>query len=838
MASVSDKKILVINSAADVRAQIHENLEMEGFNHIDESADALSAIRKLGQASYDLIITDIHLTQLDAWQLIQLVRSNTLNANSHTKILVLSSTYTQNITDATAKALGADGSAHTDQLELLGEITANLVSSQEDTISKPSILLITPDTIQAEIITGVLESQFTLAHVRDENSALGIFFQRNFDLVLLDERLVDAQPQLLLTQLLAKKPQQSILIMGANNSVANAREVILAGAVDYLKAPIQPELLIHRCNVALRREYFFISQEQFQEKEIALTAEKNRALITLNSITDGVITTDRNCIVDYVNPVALKILECTQEEILGKPLNQYYRTYHSTSYIPTGDLTKQAITTNEIQRSASVTSLKSRGKISHSIEQQAAPIIGEHGENIGAVLVFRDCTEVETIEKRLSFNASHDLQTGLSNRDTFEHEVRLAIDDSTSQGTEHCLCHISLSQFDIVAESYGHKIGDQLLRQVATILQKKVRAPSDVIARIEGYEFGILLRHCTVEAAERICGLITDNFTSTEFKYDDKSFEISAGIGIVAVNGEIVEISSLLSAAIAACNTAKERGKNKTAVFRGDDTEIVEKHSAILYANQLMEAIEADRIMLYQQKIASGNADQSDSYEILSRIIKEDGEIALPTLFLNAAERYALTPRLDKWIIQKTLSWLEENPASMEKIEYMSINISGLSICDDTFTDFIEQSFKNSNIPPKKVCFEITETAAVTNFLRASDFITAIRDLGCRFALDDFGAGMSSFAYLKKLPIDILKIDGLFIRDILSDPIDFEMVKSINDVGHAMGLKTVAEYVENDEILAALKSLGVDAFQGYGIARPAPLGQLEIGANNGSASKE
>jgi len=369
-------------------------------------------------------------------------------------------------------------------------------------------------------------------------------------------------------------------------------------------------------------------------------------------------------------------------------------------------------------------------------------------------------------------------------------------------------------------------------------LQKKVRAPSDVIARIEGYEFGILLRHCTVEAAERICGLITDNFTSTEFKYDDKSFEISAGIGIVAVNGEIVEISSLLSAAIAACNTAKERGKNKTAVFRGDDTEIVEKHSAILYANQLMEAIEADRIMLYQQKIASGNADQSDSYEILSRIIKEDGEIALPTLFLNAAERYALTPRLDKWIIQKTLSWLEENPASMEKIEYMSINISGLSICDDTFTDFIEQSFKNSNIPPKKVCFEITETAAVTNFLRASDFITAIRDLGCRFALDDFGAGMSSFAYLKKLPIDILKIDGLFIRDILSDTIDFEMVKSINDVGHAMGLKTVAEYVENDEILAALKSLGVDAFQGYGIARPAPLGQLEIGANNGSASKE
>ena len=345
----------------------------------------------------------------------------------------------------------ADGSAHTDQLERLGEITANLLSSQEDAASKPSILAITPEAVQAETITGALKSQFTLTHVKNENAALEIFLQQNFDLILLDENLVDTPSQQLLTQLLTKKPQQSILIVGANNSASNAKEMILAGAIDYLNASIQPELLIQRCNAALRREYFFISQKQFQEKEVALTAAKNRALITLNSITDGVITTDKNCIVDYINPVALKILECTQEEILGKPLNQYYRTYHSTSYIPTVDLTKKAIITNEIQRSASITSLKNRGKIAHSIEQQAAPIIGENGENIGAVLAFRDCTEVETIEKRLSFHASHDLQTGLSNRDTFEHEVRLAIDDSKSHGTEHCLCHISLAQFDIVA---------------------------------------------------------------------------------------------------------------------------------------------------------------------------------------------------------------------------------------------------------------------------------------------------------------------------------------------------------------------------------------------------
>ncbi|RZV60144.1 MAG: EAL domain-containing protein [Pseudomonadales bacterium] len=569
-----------------------------------------------------------------------------------------------------------------------------------------------------------------------------------------------------------------------------------------------------------------MSNEQFRAKEAALAQEKSRAMITLRSIADGVVTTNTDCEVEYINPVALELLGCEQEDIVGQPLTNFYNTYHEVSHIPTANLAKRAIAENEIQHSASRTILKSSAGSEHFVEQQAAPIRNDLGVATGAVLVFRDRTEAKNIEQRLSFHASHDPLTGLYNRDVFDQEIRLALHDTESNGSEHCICHISLSQFNIVNESFGHRVGDKLLQKVSKLLQEKVRAPSDAIARIGGDEFGLLLRHCSPEAAQRICEMIASELSNSIFEHDGKRFEINAGLGIAAINNETSELSDILSAAIAASNLAKERGKNKVAIFSGDDNEIIEKRSEVLYANHLMEAISCDNIQLYQQTIAQNGPDAKNSCEILSRILDQDGRVVLPGMYLSAAERYNLTPNLDRWVIQKTIAWFSERPNILDELEYVSINISGLSICDSNFTAFIQKQFNKGSIPPEKICFEITETAAVSNFMRASEFIETISDLGCKFALDDFGCGMSSFAYLKKLPVDILKIDGLFVRDILDNPIDFAMVKSINDVGHVMGLKTVAEYVENEEILKVLKELSVDGFQGYGISKPAPIETL------------
>lgn len=825
MNAVFSKKILVINASYKLRSEIRVQLEASGFNDIDESGDGLEAIRMLSVVTYDLVVTDIDIQNLDGWRLARLIRSDMLKSGGETKIAILSSTYSDRIAEATAKEFEINRFIPIDKLSDVGNMARQLLEDEQNQIPKSRILVIEDYQDTADLINRILHKRFDLTFAADGEQGLDIWRNGHFDIVLLDLMLPKISGEQLLHEILKDKPEQSVIMMTAHGDSKKAGELVLAGAVDFIAKPFKAEQLRHVCGIAAHREDFVISNEQFKEKQLALAAEKNRAQITLKSIADGVITTNEMGLVDYANPVAQKTLKYQAEEMLGRPLSDFYATYHETSHIPTANLVMRAISENDTQRSASRTVLKNRDNEERLVEQQATPIRNKMGVAIGAVLIFRDKTEIKNIEKRLSFHASHDPLTGLHNRDIFDQEIRLALHEAENNGTEHCLCHLSLSQFNIINETYGHRIGDKLLQKVARLLQKKVRAPSDVIARIGGDEFGILLRHCSIEAAERICEVIVTELGESKFEHNDKSFEINAGIGIVSMAGESPELSDVVSAAIAACNMAKERGKNKVATFSKEDIEVLEKRSEARYATALMDAIEAGRIHLFQQKIDNGDNNKV-SYEILSRISDESGEIVLPGLYLSAAERYNLTPNLDRWVIKHTLLWLQQHAELAEELEYMSINISGLSICEDSFTDFIKQCFQDTGVNPRKICFEITETAAVSNFIRAGDFITAIRDLGCKFALDDFGSGMSSFAYLKKLPVDILKIDGLFIKDILNDPIDLAMVKSINEVGHVMGLKTVAEYVENEEILKVLCKLGVDSFQGYQIAKPEPLDNL------------
>ncbi|MGB5324631.1 MAG: EAL domain-containing protein [Pseudomonadales bacterium] len=826
MNSPSSQRILIVNPAFMLRAQVRKILNSMGYENIDESGDGLDAIRKLGEQKYDLVVTDIDLTNIDAWRLSRLIRSNMLCTEATTRIIILSSTYSERIAEATAKEFEVDRFVPISKIDALPAIISEVLKAPSGELPKSSILVVEDYKDTAELVHRILQHRFDISYAEDGESGLEAWAARHFDIVLLDLMLPRLSGEEVLREILRRKPEQSVVMMTAHGDADKAASLVVAGAVDFIAKPFKAERLRQVCAIAAHREDFVVSNEQFRAKEAALAEEKSKALITLRSIADGVVTTDADCNVDYINPVALGLLGCTAEEIAGKPLTDFYSTYHEISHIPTANLAKRAIAENEVQQSASRTVLKSSVGTEHFVEQQAAPIRNDMGVATGAVLVFRDRTEAKNIEQRLSFHASHDPLTGLYNRDIFDQEVRLALHDAECNNSEHCICHISLSQFNMVNESFGHRVGDKLLQKVARLLQEKVRAPSDVIARIGGDEFGVLLRHCSEEAAQRICEMVAAEFSHNKFEHDGKNFDINAGIGIAAINSETSDLHDMLSAAIAASNLAKERGKNKVAIFSGEDSEIIEKRSEVLYANQLMQAIATDSIQLYQQTISSAHPEIKNSCEILSRIVDENGKIVLPGLYLSAAERYSVTPSLDRWVIKNTFHWLAEHPQILEKLEYISINISGLSICDANFTVFIQNEFKNSSIPSGKICFEITETAAVSNFIRASDFITAVRDLGCKFALDDFGSGMSSFAYLKKLPVDILKIDGLFIRDILNDPIDLEMVKSINDVGHVMGLKTVAEYVENDEILRVLAELGVDSYQGYAISKPQPIQTL------------
>jgi diguanylate cyclase (GGDEF)-like protein/PAS domain S-box-containing protein len=820
----NEKKILIVNAAYSLRAEIRKLLEASGFHDIRESGDGLEAVKLLDDQAYDLVITDIDIQNMDAWRLTRLIRSSMLATKAETDIIVLSSTYSERIAEATSKEFEVNRFIPLDRLhELPGEID-ELFANEKNKLPKSKLLVIEDYKDTAELINRILHKRFDISFADNGESGLSAWQKNKHDIVLLDLMLPGMSGETVLKEILKQKPNQSVVMMTAHGDAKKAAELIVAGAVDFIAKPFKAEQLRHVCGIAAHREDFVVSNEQFKEKQLALAAEQSRAEITLRSIADGVITTDAQGRIEYINPVAESILGYSNVDVCNRALNEIYSTYHEASHIPTADLVKRAIVENTVQRSATKTVLKDRHNQEHLIEQEASPIKNQHGQAVGAVLIFRDHTEVKNIEKKLSFHTSHDPLTGLHNRDVFDQEVRLAIHESETSDAEHALCHISLSQFNIVNVSCGHTAGDKLLQKVANILKQKVRAPSDAIARIGGDEFGILLRHCSIEAAERICEVIAAEFSNTKFEHSGKFFDINAGIGIVSVTGSTSELSDLVSGAAAACNMAKERGKNRVASFSGEDLAIIEKRTEVLFANDLMAAIQTDRVKLYQQRIF--NPSGKDSVEILIRVCDDDGTIMPPGPYLSAAERYNLTPNLDRWVIENTLQRLHDNPSITADFDYVSINLSGLSICDDTFTDFIVQSFCNTSVDPASICFEITETAAISNFVRAGDFITAIRDLGCKFALDDFGSGMSSFAYLKNLAVDILKIDGMFIKDILSSPIDFAMVKSINDVGHVMGLKTVAEYVENEEIYNVLRSLDIDAFQGYEIAKPEPLENL------------
>ena len=385
------------------------------------------------------------------------------------------------------------------------------------------------------------------------------------------------------------------------------------------------------------------------------------------------------------------------------------------------------------------------------------------------------------------------------------------------------LLFVDLDQFKLVNDTGGHVAGDELLRQLSAFLTAKIRAV-DTLARLGGDEFGLLLPGCNVEQGKTIAEKLRQEISEFRFAWEAKTFSIGASVGLVEITHEAESIASLLSAADTACYMAKGRGRNRVFVHQAQDTEVRRHYGEAEWVNRISRAFEENRFRLYYQKILPLCPERDLEYrEVLLRLIDETGRVVPPMAFIPAAERYHLMPTIDRWVVRTLLAWMKANLLVLPADSSVSINLSGQSLGDDSFGDFIEEQLLASGIPPSRICFEITETAAISNLSRALRLMSGLRARGCHFALDDFGSGLSSFAYLKNLPVDSIKIDGAFVRDMLNDPTDFAMVEAIARIGHVMGLKTIAEYVESEAIMHRLADLGVDYVQGFGIHRPEPL---------------
>ena len=564
------------------------------------------------------------------------------------------------------------------------------------------------------------------------------------------------------------------------------------------------------------------------DSRTTLFAEKERAQVTLASIGDAVVTSDLAGRVEYLNPVAESLTGWRLTEAVGQPLRTILHLVSEAGAALAADPVDGALRNAPPGDPPRHAVLIARDGTEHPIEHTAAPIRNRDGVIAGAVLAFRDVGESRKMARQLSWQATHDSLTGLVNRAEFERRLNALVEQSNSDGTQHSLLYLDLDQFKVVNDTCGHVAGDELLRQVTGLLQKGIR-DSDTLARLGGDEFGVLLCGCPIERAMSIAESLRQSVAQFRFAWQDKSFVVGISIGVVSISGGREQTARVMAAADAACYSAKDKGRNRVQVYLESDTELAQRQGEMHWISRLIRAMEENRLILYCQRIRSAQRPEERDmhYEVLLRMVDESGKMVPPMAFIPAAERYNLMSTIDRRVVARTFEAAAHIHAVRRDTQtILSINLSGASLNDETLLRFITDQFALHGIPPRMICFEITETSAIANLTRTTRLISELRKLGCRFSLDDFGSGLSSFAYLKNLPVDYLKIDGGFVKDMTRDPISRAMVKAIHDIGHVMGIETIAEWVDNDDTLALLRQMGIDYVQGYGVGKPMPLDSI------------
>jgi diguanylate cyclase (GGDEF)-like protein len=467
-----------------------------------------------------------------------------------------------------------------------------------------------------------------------------------------------------------------------------------------------------------------------------------------------------------------------------------------------------------------------------SIEVNASPIRNSDNEISGVVLVFHDVSELRSLAQ-MTYHATHDSLTALINRREFEKRVNQALEYTRDKDKRYALCYLDLDNFKVVNDTCGHVAGDELLKQITTILRSGVRE-GDTLSRIGGDEFGLLFAGCSIASAKRLAEKILRKLQDFRFAWNDKSFRVGASIGLVPVTADSGTISDVLSAADSACYVAKENGRNRIHIYETNDIAVAEQKGQMQWVQRIQDVLEHNRFRLYFQPIEpiKDIAEERGKLhgEVLIRMLDENGKLIGPDAFIPAAERYSLMSSVDRWVVENTLKVLSMDPDFVRRtLSACSINLSGQSLSDDRFMGSLVELIDETGVPPELLCFEITETAVISNLSNATRLIDRLREMGCRFALDDFGVGLSSFGYLKNLAVDYLKLDGCFIKNMTRDTIDYAMVHSINHVGQTLKIQTIAEFVENDATLEALRDIGVDYAQGYHISKPVPLEEALYG---------
>jgi len=545
----------------------------------------------------------------------------------------------------------------------------------------------------------------------------------------------------------------------------------------------------------------------------------------LDRIKDGVITIAKNGTVEYLNPIAEQLTGWACHEAKGQQLKDVFHVVDEKTRQPkiNAILGRSDSLVNR-SGEAHTSLLLRRDGWEFTVEESSSVIRDDQGHIVGAALVFRDVTEIQGMERWMLYEATHDALTGLLNRREFDSQLNQALTSARADGRHHALCYINLDNFKKINDIHGHDAGDELLKQTATLLHNKVR-DTDVLARLGGDEFVVLLKNCSIHNAMESTQVFCNALRDFGFEWQNEPVKLGASIGLVPITADCGGIADIMSVADSACFVAKDKGRHhRVHVYHPQDVAMKQRHGDLKWVRLIRQALDENRFRLFCQSIVPLNSSNANiiHHEILLRM--QDGDnVIRPAAFIAAAERYSLMPSIDRWVVQHALSLLGERLKRNQQIGIFAINLSGQSLDDENFLGFVIDQIDKTQVPAVNLCFEITETTAISNLISATRFMSILRGMGCRFALDDFGRGFSSYSYLKNFQVDYLKIDGTFVRNLAADSVDYAMVESINQIGHIMGIQTIAEFVETEEVLEKLIELGVDHVQGYQLGKPRPL---------------
>ncbi|MFO8023654.1 EAL domain-containing protein [Thiohalophilus sp.] len=566
--------------------------------------------------------------------------------------------------------------------------------------------------------------------------------------------------------------------------------------------------------------------ELIEKSDNELYVERNKAHVTLESIGEGVITTDVQGNISYMNPAAEILTANRFRNVYGKSLHKILKVRKPESdSIDTYPFEKVVSDKENLHHYPHLTLVKP-DKSEIVIKDTASPILDRSGDVIGMALIFHDFSSIKHMSDKLTYQATHDDLTDLYNRREFETQLHDALDDARERDTEHSLCYLDLDQFKIINDTCGHLAGDILLKQISQQIKNRIRR-HDLLARLGGDEFGIIFYDTDIKEAEELANEVKNSVADFRYIWHDTAFDIGVSIGLVPINAAVNSHPELLMRADSACYIAKDNGRNCIHTYAPSDRDFIRRCDELQWYNRITEALDTDRFELFCQTIqpVSENCTQQKHYEILLRMIERD-ERVMPEQFIPAAERYLLMPRIDRWVIEAFLSLFEKQAIRNFGDNIYNINLSGQSLCNSEFIDYLIQRLQSNYINPSSLTFEITETAAISNLEKALHFINIMKEMGCKFALDDFGTGVSSFQYLHDLPVDYLKIDGKFVRNIHNNQINYSIIDAIIKIGHEQGLEIIAEYVEDEQIRQKLAHCDIDYIQGYAVDKPFPLQEI------------